>query len=481
MGIVTLAQVPSAQAGTVTTDIPGRLDRLPLSRFHILVIAALGITWILDGLEVTVVGSLGGALKLPTGLNLSDVDVGLAGSAYIAGAVIGALVFGDLADRFGRKRLFVATLGVYLVATTMTGLSWNFASFALFRALTGAGIGGEYAAINSAIQEVVPARYRGRVDLIVNGSFWIGAALGAGGSLILLDPAIIPPAYGWRLAFVIGGLLALGILVLRKLVPESPRWLMIRGRFAEAEAIVARIERFAGRADGPVARIALRTRAAARLRDIATALIRTYPRRTLLCLILMATQAFCYNAIFFTYALVLTTFYGVAPASVGLYILPFAVGNFLGPLLLGPAFDTVGRVPMITATYAISGLFMFVTGGLFAGGVVGAAGQTVLWTVTFFFASAGASAAYLTAGECFPLEIRARAISLFYAFGTALGGIIGPAVFGAMIGSGSRAQIMIGYALGGGLMLVGALAELRLGIRAECQCLEDVATPLSSA
>jgi MFS family permease len=473
------ACVEGQDARVIVTDIPARLDRLAFTRFHLLIVIALGITWVLDGLEVTVVGSLGAALKLPTGLSLSDAEVGLAGSAYIVGAVLGALIFGDLADRFGRKRLFLVTLGVYLVATILTGFSWNLPSFILFRMLTGAGIGGEYAAINSAIQEFVPARYRGRTDLIVNGSFWVGAALGAAGSLVLLDPAVIPQTYGWRLAFILGGALAGVVLLLRRFVPESPRWLMIKGRIGEAEQIVDGIEARAGASRQEAPQMALNTRAHAGVRAIVRTLIAVYPQRTILCLVLMATQAFCYNAIFFTYALVLSTFYGIAPGSVGLYILPFAAGNFLGPLILGRLFDTLGRVTMIGGTYAMSGILMLATGALFVANALSAAGQTALWAVTFFFASAGASAAYLTVGECFPLEIRARAISLFYAFGTALGGIIGPVVFGALIGTGSRSQILIGYALGGILMVIGAAAEWGLGIRAERKCLEDIAAPLS--
>jgi MFS family permease len=389
-------------------------------------------------------------------------------------------VFGSLADHYGRKTLFLVTLAVYMTATILTGLAWNFWSFVLFRALTGAGIGGEYAAINSAIQEFVPARYRGRTDLIVNGSYWIGAAAGAAASVVVLNPAVIPAAYGWRVAFIGGGVLALVVIVLRHWVPESPRWLIIHGRLADAEKIVAAMESAAGTAPGttgPSRRFS--GRAAVPLRTLLATLIATYPKRTVLCLVLMAAQAFCYNAIFFTYGLVLTTFYGVRPEGVGWYILPFAIGNFFGPLILGPLFDTLGRVVMITGTYALSGVLMLATGLLFVAGHIDATGQTALWTVNFFFASAGASAAYLTVGECFPLEIRARAISIFYAFGTALGGIIGPFMFGALIGTGSRAEILTGYEVGGALMLAAAGVEAALGIRSERKSLEDVTTPLS--
>jgi MFS family permease len=465
----------------IATDIPARLDRLAFGRMHGLVVAALGVTWILDGLEVTIVGSLSGVLSKSSTLHLSATQIGMAGSTYIAGAVLGALLFGDLADRFGRKRLFTVTVGVYLLATVATGLSWDFWSFAFFRALTGAGIGGEYSAINSAIQEFVPARYRGRTDLAVNGSFWIGAALGAGTSLVVLDPHLVPEAWGWRLAFIIGGALAGIAIVLRRFVPESPRWLLLRGRVQEAEAIARDFERHA---NAPPAGDALRTLVLAPTRrtlaELVAVLLKLYPQRALLSLVLMTTQAFCYNAIFFTYALILTKFYGVPGRSVGLYILPFAAGNFLGPLLLGPLFDRLGRKPMIAATYGIAGLLLLVTGWAFVSASVGATGETALWTVTFFFASCGASAAYLTVGESFPLEVRARAIGLFYAFGSALGGITGPLIFGALIEGGTRNGVLWGYVTAGLLMIAAALTELRLGVPAERRALEDVAPPLSA-
>ncbi len=467
----------------IVTDVPARLDRLPWSRFHWLVVTALGITWILDGLEVTVVGALSGALAGRHGLGLTPSQIGLTGSAYIAGAVIGALVFGRMTDTLGRKRLFSLTVAVYLVATLLTGLSWNFASFAFFRAITGAGIGGEYAAVNSAVQELIPARRRGQTDLIINGSFWVGAALGAVGSIIVLDPRVLPPAIGWRFAFIGGAVLGLVVLYVRRFLPESPRWLMTHGRVAEAEAIVAGIEaRSPGEAPpADLPKIGLTPRASTGLLAVARTMLTTYPRRTVLGLTLMATQAFCYNAIFFTYATILTTFYKVPPNDVGWFLLPFAAGNFLGPLVLGGLFDSIGRRPMITATYGLSGVLLIGVGWLFARGMLDVTALTLCWSVIFFFASAAASAAYLTVGESFPLETRAMVIALFYAFGTGLGGVAGPALFGALIEGGTRAGIFPGYLLGGGLMLLAAVVELWLGVSAERLSLEEVAPPLSHA
>jgi MFS family permease len=469
------------------TDVPARLDRLPWSRFHWLVVGALGITWILDGLEVTLVGSLSPAIAAPGALNLSSSQVGLTGSAYILGAVLGALVFGRLTDSLGRRRLFTITVGVYLIATLATGLAWNFWSFMAFRFLTGAGIGGEYGAVNSAIDELIPARRRGYTDLAVNGTFWVGAAMGALGSLIVLDPAIVPQAWGWRLAFIVGGLLALIIVFVRRFIPESPRWLMTHGRPEEAARIVQDIERRVERhvALPPliyeIPKMRFVRRAQTSWTEIAQVLIRTHPRRTALGLILMATQAFCYNAIFFTYAQLLTKFYGIAAQNVGYFMLPFALGNVLGPLLLGRLFDSVGRKPMIAATYALAGALLCATGWMFAAGLLNAETQTLAWSVIFFFASAAASAAYLTVGELFPLEVRAITISLFYAFGTLIGGVVGPALFGVLIDTGQRSRVFLGYLLGGGLMLAAALAQLVLGVPAERKPLESVAPPLSLA
>jgi len=474
------------QRATIETDVPARLDRLPWSRFHTLIIAALGITWILDGLEVTVTGSIAGALQQSPVLHFSAADVGFVGSAYLAGAVAGALFFGYLTDRFGRRRLFMVTLGLYLSATALTAASWGLWSFAAFRFLTGAGIGGEYAAINSAIQEFVPARYRGRVDLGVNGSFWLGAALGALGAVIFLQPGVLPADVGWRAAFGIGAVLGLGILALRRFVPESPRWLMVHDRIGEATAAIDEIERRIGVDPGegkagvpgglrlvPVARMSA-------LRMIA-AIVREYPRRVFLGFALMSAQAFFYNAIFFSYALVLRRFYGVPAASIGWYILPFAVGNFLGPLALGPLFDTIGRKPMIAGTYAFSGLMLGVVGELFRLDLVDAATLTACWSGIFFFASAAASAAYLTVGESFPLEARALMIAFFYAVGTACGGVVSPYLFGSLVASGERGAVFLGYLVGAGLMIAAALVALVFGLNAERQPLESVARPFSTA
>jgi MFS family permease len=470
--------------GVVETDIAPRLDRLPWDRFHTLVVAALGITWILDGLEVTLAGSLAGAFEASRVLRFTTVDVGLTGSAYLIGAVLGAIFFGWLTDRLGRKKLFFITLAVYLSATAATALSWDFWSFMLFRFLTGAGIGGEYTAINSAIQELIPARYRGRTDLAINGSFWVGAALGALISIVLLGHTEPGSDLGWRLAFLVGASLGLVILFMRMWIPESPRWLVTHGHGVQAEAVVAGIEarvRGHGHTLGPVegGSSRLRSRASTPIIEVVTALFRTYGRRTVVGLCLMSAQAFFYNAIFFTYALILTNFYGIAADRVGWYILPFAAGNFCGPLLLGPLFDTIGRRTMIAATYALSGILLAVTGWLFSIAALSAEAQTIAWMIIFFVASAAASSAYLTVGEIFPLEIRAVAIAFFYAVGTGLGGVAGPLLFGALIASGSRASVFVGYLIGSALMIAAAVVQWAWGIAAERRPLEAVARPLA--
>jgi len=468
----------------VQTDIPARLDRLPWSRWHWRVVIALGIAWVLDGLEVTLVGSLGGVLERSDTLGLSAAQIGGAGSLYIGGAVIGALVFGRLADRLGRKKLFLITLAVYALATLATAFSPNFAFFALCRFATGLGIGGEYAAINSAIDELIPARVRGRVNLAINGSFWIGAALGAGLSLWLLDPRVLGPVLGWRVGFALGAVLAVAILLVRRDVPESPRWLIAHGRVEEAERIVQRIEAEVSAQHGAlpsaVGHVTFGRRASPGWREVAQVLFRRYPQRSMVALALMISQAFFYNAIFFTYALVLTRFHGVPEGKVALYIFPFALGNVLGPLLLGPLFDRVGRRRMIALTYVLSGVGLAMTGWAFMEGWLDARSQALCWSAVFFLASAAASSAYLTVSEVFPLEMRAIAISLFYAVGTGAGGFIGPVLFGALIETGSRGAVAAGYAIGAALVIVAGLLALRYAVNAERKPLEEVAPPLGS-
>jgi MFS family permease len=468
----------------IETSIPARLDSLRWSGFHTRVVLALGITWILDGLEVTLAGALAGALKESPALQFSNFDVGLSNSAYLAGAVLGALGFGWLTDRIGRKKLFFITLALYLTATAATALSWNVASYALFRFLTGAGIGGEYTAINSTIQELVPARYRGWTDLIINGSFWIGAAVGATSAIVLLDPHLIGPDLGWRLAYLTGACLGLVVFVMRMWIPESPRWLMIHGQPEQAHRIVDEIERSAtGKLQDPSRhawpKVRLKMRDHTPLREVAQTLFSLYRQRSLVGLVLMVAQAFFYNAIFFTFALVLTDFFGIASNQVGWYILPFAAGNFLGPLLLGRLFDTLGRRAMITFTYGVSGVLLALSGYLFSIGVLTAQTQTIAWMVIFFFASPAASAAYLTVSETFPLEVRALAIALFYAVGTGIGGVAGPALFGALVDTGSRTSVFAGYFFGAGLMIVASIVAWRYAIAAERRPLESVARPLA--
>lgn len=477
----------SSVPGTIVeSDIPGRLDRLPWIRWHWLVVVGLGVTWVLDGLEVTLAGAVGAALTNPATLGLRPSDVGLSAAFYLAGAVVGALLFGYATDRFGRKKLFFVTLAVYLAATAATAFAFDFRSFALFRFLTGLGIGGEYAAINSAVDELIPARLRGRVDLMINATYWIGAALGAGATVVLLDPARFPVDLGWRLAFGIGAAIGLGILLLRRFIPESPRWLMTHGRGAEADAILNAVEDAARRQTGQLPApdeppVRLRIRSHTPLREVREAMLRRHRSRSLLGLALMAAQAFFYNAVFFTYALVLQRFYGVAGDRVGAFLLAFALGNAIGPFILGPLFDTIGRKPMIALTYALSGGLLALTGLLFAHGYLSAWQQTACWTAIFFIASAAASSAYLTVSEIFPLEIRAMAIAVFYAFGTLIGGVVAPICFAALIEAGSRSALAWGYAGAGGLMIGAAILELWLGVAAERRSLESVSTPLSSA
>jgi MFS family permease len=438
----------SVETGRITTDIPARLDRLPWARWHWLVVIGLGTVWILDGLEVTIVGSMSDALADPkTGLGMSSFQVGLAGATYVAGACVGALFFGQLTDRLGRKKLFILTLAVYTVATVLTAFSMNPAWYLACRFLTGTGIGGEYAAINSAIDELIPAKYRGRVDVAINGSFWVGAAGGAILTIPLLDPTVIDQSWGWRLAFGLGAILAIGILIVRRNVPET---------------------------------ITVRQRKSIGIGLIARTVFTLYPRRTVLCFSLFVGQAFLYNAFFFTYGDTLTTFMGVGQT--GWYIAIFAVSNFAGALLLSPLFDTLGRVKMITSTYVLSGVLLGVTG--FFLGSFDAKTLTLMGAIIFFMASAGASAAYLTASEVFPMETRALCIAFFYAIGTAVGGISGPLLFGYLIDQASASkditQIAVGYFIGAVLMIGGGIVEAFLGVKAEGQSLESIAQPLTA-
>jgi MFS family permease len=468
----------------IVTNIPHRLDRLPWSRWHWLVIVGLGITWVLDGLEVTLAGAVGGVLKVS--LHISDTQVGATATFYLIGAVIGALGFGYATDRLGRKKLFTVTLIVYLTSTLLSALSWNFWSYALFRACTGMGIGGEYAAINSAIDELIPARVRGRVNLAINSTYWIGAALGAGATVVLLGGGLFPATVGWRFAYGLGALLGTIIIFIRHFIPESPRWLMTHGQNREAERIVSEVEqqvrqRSQQNLPEPEAdplKIAVRDHTP--WREIWRYMLVRQRRRSLLALTLMAAQAFFYNAIFFTYALLLVRFYNVPAGNVGRYLLPFALGNVAGPFLIGSLFDSVGRKPMIVATYALSGVLLAASGWLFVIDALTATTQTIAWTVIFFVASCAASSAYLTVSEVFPLEIRAMAISLFYAIGTLIGGVGAPAFFGALIGSGSRMRVFLGYLGASALLLMAAGVEAMLGIKAERKSLESISTPLSA-
>jgi MFS family permease len=474
------------QTGRITTDIPARLDRLPWARWHWLIVIGLGTVWILDGLEVTIVGSMSDALKpTSTGLGLSSSDIGLAGAVYVAGACIGALFFGQLADRLGRKKLFMLTLGVYTVAVVLTAFSMTPMWYFIARFFTGTGIGGEYAAINSAIDELIPKLYRGRVDIAINGSFWVGAAAGSLLTIPLLDPTIVDPALGWRLAFGLGAILAVGILLVRRNVPESPRWLFIHGREDEGEVIVRDIERTVADETGTKLEevsdtITVRQRKSIGMGMIARTVFTLYPKRTVLCFSLFVGQAFLYNAFFFTYGDTLTTFLGVKQT--GWYLAVFALSNFIGALVLSPLFDSVGRVRMISGTYILSGALLGVAG--FVLGDLTATTLTMFGAVIFFFASAGASAAYLTASEVFPLETRALCIAFFYAIGTAVGGISGPLLFGALIDHSAATKditgIAVGYFIGAVLMIGGGIVEALLGVKAEGRALEDLAMPLTA-
>jgi MFS family permease len=471
---------------TIRTRVPARLDRLPWSRFHWRVVIGLGTVWVLDGLQVTIVGAVAARLTEPgSGLHMSSASIGTAGAMYVAGACIGALVFGQLTDRFGRKKLFMLTLNLYLVATVATAFSFAPWYFFLFRFLTGMGIGGEYAAINSAIDELIPARNRGRVDLAINGSYWVGSAIGGFAALAFLDPALFPKDVGWRLAFAIGAILGLGILLVRRTLPESPRWLFIHGHEDEAERIVDQIEAEVRRDTGvdlppPEGEITVRQRESIPFRELAAVAIKRYPRRALLGLALFIGQAFLYNAVVFNLGTLLHEFFAVGVASVPFYMAIFAMSNFLGPLLLGRFFDTIGRIPMISGTYLGSAAIVTALGVLLITSHLTTLAFMGLVLGAFFLASAGASSAYLTVSEVFPMETRALAIAFFFAIGTATGGIVGPVLFGQMIHSGSRHLVAIGFFIGAGAMALGGIAELLFGIRAEQQSLENIAKPLTA-
>jgi MFS family permease len=479
-----LADMPTR---TIDTNVPFRLDRLPWSRWHWVVVIGLGVTWVLDGLEVTIVGNIAPTLKTAHGLSLSDAQFTAAAGSYLAGAAIGALFFGYLTDRFGRKKLFLITLGWYLALTIATAFSWNFTSFLIFRVLTGFGLGGEYAAINSAIDELIPSKRRGTVDLAINATWWLGTILGSLGTIVLLNPHIVDQRYGWRLAFGMGAVLAVGVLFVRRSVPESPRWLLTHGQPDEAARVVDTIERrITAERGAPLPAtgertIAIDTAHRATLRSILAMMLGPYRTRTVVALTLMCTQAFIYNAFTFTQGLVLGTFFHVADAAIPWFYLPFAAGNLAGPLVLGRFFDSIGRKTMIAGTYLAAGVLILVTGILFAWGVLDAVTITVCWMVVFFFASAGASAAYLTASEIFPLEARALAIAIVYAAGTLVGGSLAPSFFGALIATNDPLRVCYGYAATAVLMIAGGLVEATLGVSAEGKNLEDIAQPLSAA
>jgi MFS family permease len=482
------AQTASVETGRIETNIPARLDRLPWARFHWMVVIGLGTVWILDGLEVTIVGAIAPRMtESGSGIAITTAQIGTAAAVYVAGACTGALFFGQLTDRFGRKKLFLLTLGVYIVATLATAASWTAWFLFLCRFFTGAGIGGEYAAINSAIDELIPARVRGRVDLIINGSYWVGAAIGSAVAILLLDKALLSASFGWRLAFLLGAVIGLGVLIVRRNVPESPRWLFIHGREEEAEAIVRDIETAIEHETGehleePGQKITVRQRERIPFREIAKTAFKRYPRRAILGLALFIGQAFLYNGVTFNLGTLYTTFFGVSSSFVPVFLIVFAAGNFLGPLLLGRLFDTVGRKPMIAGTYLGSAAVAALLAILFTGHSLGGSAWTFQLFIfaTFFLASAGASAAYLTVSEIFPMETRALAIAFFFAVGTGIGGIIGPLLFANMIASGNRGEVATAFLIGAAVMAMGGIAEIFFGVKAEQVPLEDIAKPLTA-
>jgi MFS family permease len=482
-----MTTVATQQQQPIRSTIPARLDRLRWSPFHSRLVLGLGTAWVLDGLEITIASSVSSKLTQPDTLNLTTTQAASLGTVYLVGEVIGALVFGRLSDKLGRRKLFMWTLAIYLFGTGLTAFTWKGSGgiFYLYatRIIAGSGIGGEYSAINSAIDEMMPARYRGRTDIWINGTYWLGSIIGTFAAFMLLNS--MRTNEGWRVAFLTGPALAVVILFVRRNLPESPRWLITHGRVQKAEEEMRRIEEIAAR-DGqhlePVPESAAITIMPEKRYGYLTLLrvaFRRYPQRAILGATLMVTQSFLYNAIFFTYALVLTRFYHVSNNDVPIYGLAFAVGNLAGPLLLGPLFDTLGRKKMISGTYLISGALLAGSAWLFDAGVLHAAGQTFIWIVVFFFASAGASAGYLTVSEIFPIEIRAEALAVFFAIAQVVGAV-GPAFYGVLIGNGtSRTGLAIGYLVGGGIMIIGGLVEIAFGIDAEGKPLEEIAAPLT--
>ncbi len=469
--------------------IPARLDRLGWSRFHTRLVVALGVAWILDGLEITIASNVTSLISSKQSLNLSSASVAFAvGTVYLLGEVVGALFFGRLSDKWGRKNLFLITLGVYLFGGFLTACTFGHSTFWVYwlwasRFIAGMGIGGEYAAINSAIDELIPAKYRGRVDISVNGTYWAGALLGTVLTLLVVNHLSV--SYSWRVAFLFGPVLGVVILFVRKNLPESPRWLLMHGREEEAEREVAKIEELTKQSGGILGEVdeskAIEITPANDIGFLALAktLFIHYPRRAILGASLMITQSFLYNAIFFTYALVLTKIYNVPATDTAYYFIFFALGNLVGPLLLGPLFDSVGRRRMISSTYILSGALLAGSAFLFNAGALNAVTQTVCWCVIFFFASAGASSAYLTVSEIFPIEVRAKAIAVFFAIAQSFGAL-GPWLYGFLIGNGQdHFRLFVGYLIGAAVMILGGLIAAVLGVDAERKSLEEIANPLS--
>jgi MFS family permease len=479
---VTLAAIDSNRTtnSAVRSLIPARLDRLPWSRFHRNVILALGVTWVLDGVEISLASAIADVLRRPDTLGFTAQTVGIGASVYLFGEVVGALYFGRLSDRYGRRKLFIVTLALYLVANAMTALAWTVWPFVATRFVAGMGIGGEYAAIHSAIDELMPARMRGRIDLFVAATYWAGALVAAAAQMLLLNPAIVPVNWGWRLGLLLGPIIGASIWKWRRHIPESPSWLLTHGQAEAAEVSLRAIEAEIV-AQGhdlptpdPALAVAIRPNPVTSYRALARVLLERYPRRFVLGTSLMVTQSFLYNAVFFTYAMILVDFYAVPSSTVPTFIVPFALGNLLGPITLGRFFDTIGRRRMIASTYLVSGLLLGITGWLFAQQYLTAVTQTVAWCVIFYVASAAASSAYLTVGEIFPLSMRAQAIALFLSIAQLCGGVVAPSLFAALIASHDRSRLAVGYYIGAALMLLGATTAAWLGIDAEGKALETL-------